>query len=89
VNERRYEFGTVRNKMLSEHLPMGEAPVPRKNRTCTIKRASKRDNLWRPVWMMAVKRRPKPARPAFLYSEFKSSSVFGVRGIIGRSSIVK
>jgi hypothetical protein len=78
-----------RGELLSEHLLMGEAPVPRKNRMCRIKRASKRDNLLRPVWMMAVKRRPKPVTPAFAYSEFKSSSVFGVRGIIGRSSIVK
>jgi hypothetical protein len=39
--------------------------------------------------MMAVRRRPKPARPAFAYNEFKSSSVFGVRGIIGRASMVK
>jgi hypothetical protein len=89
VNERRYEFGTVRTKMLSEHIPMGEAPMPRKNRMCRIKRASKRDNSLRPVWMMAVKRRAKPVMPAFWYSEFKSSSVFGVRGIIGSSSIVK
>jgi hypothetical protein len=74
--------------MLGEHLPMGEAPVPRKNRMCRIKRASKRDNWLRPVWMMAVRRRPKPAMPAFAYNEFKSSSVFGVRGIIARSSIV-
>jgi hypothetical protein len=74
--------------MLSEHLPMGEAPVPRKNRMCRIKRASKRDNCLRAVWMMAVKRRPKPAMPAFAYNEFKSSSVFGVRGIIARRNIV-
>jgi hypothetical protein len=74
--------------MLSEDLPMGEAPVPRKNRMCRIKRASKRDNCLRAVWMMAVKRRPKPAMPAFAYNEFKSSSVFGVRGIIARRNIV-
>jgi len=67
---------------------MGEAPVPRKNRICRIKRASKRDNWLRPVWIMAVRRRPKPARPALVYKEFRSSSVFGVRGIIARSSIV-
>ena len=70
------------------HLPMGEAPVPRKKRMCTIKRASKRDNWLRPVWMMAVRRRPKPAMPAFVYKEFRRSSVFGVRGIIASSSIV-
>jgi hypothetical protein len=75
--------------MLSEDSPMGEAPVPRKNRMCRIKRASKRDNWLRPVWMMAVRRRPKPVRPAFVYKELRSSSVFGVRGIIARTSMVK
>lgn len=81
--------GTARTKCQSEHSPMGETPAPRKNRRCRIKRASKSDNFWRPVWIMAVKRRPKPVRPAVAYSEPKSSSVEGVRGIIGRSSIVK
>jgi hypothetical protein len=76
--------------MLSaEHLPMGEVPVPRKNRMCRVKRASKRDNLFRAVWMMAVRRRPKPAMPAFAYNEFKSSSVSGVRGISARNTIVE
>jgi hypothetical protein len=77
------------NRMLSEHLPMGETPVPRKNRMCRVKRASKRDNCSRQVWMMAVRRRPNPARPAFSYNLFKSSSVLGVRGIIARTSMVK
>jgi hypothetical protein len=76
-------------ELLSGHLLMGDAPVPRKNRRCRIKRASKSDSFLRPVWMMAVKRRPKPVMPAFAYREFKSSSVFGVLGMIGRSNIVK
>jgi hypothetical protein len=76
------------NKMPSEHLPMGETPVPRKNRMCRIKRASKRDNWLAKVWMMAVRRRPKPAMPAFSYNLFKSSSVVGVRGITARRIIV-
>jgi hypothetical protein len=84
----RYE-GDHKNKMLSKHLPMGETPVPRKNRMCRIKRASKRDNCLRRVSMMAVRRRPKPARPAFAYNEFKSSSVLGVRGISARTIMVK
>jgi hypothetical protein len=76
------------NKMQSKHLPVGEAPVPRKNRMCRIKSASKRDSCLAPVWMMAVRRRPKPAMPTFPYNEFKSSSVWGVRGMIAREIIV-
>jgi hypothetical protein len=68
---------------------MGEAPVPRKKSMCSIKKASKRDNVLRPVWMMAVKRRANPARPAFSYNSFSSTSVSGIRGIIARNSIVK
>jgi hypothetical protein len=67
---------------------MGETPVPRKKRICRIKIAWKRDNWFKAVWMIAVRRRPKPEMPAFAYKEFKSSSVFGVRGIIARRIIV-
>jgi hypothetical protein len=67
---------------------MGEAPVPRKKSMWKTKRASKSDNCFIIVWTMAVKRRPKPERPAFEYNEFNSSTVFGVRGITARSSIV-
>ncbi len=81
----RYEYGRAKMR----HLPMGEAPVPRKKSMCRIKKASKRVNSLVAVWMMAVKRRANPARPAFSYNEFKTSSVSGIRGIIARNSIVK
>lgn len=67
---------------------MGEAPIPRKNRICRIKRAWKRDNRCLAVWMIAVRRRAKPEVPAVVYNVFSSSSVLGLWGMTARSSIV-
>jgi hypothetical protein len=39
--------------------------------------------------MIAVRRRPKPEMPAFVYNEANRSSVYGVPGITARSSIVE
>jgi hypothetical protein len=67
---------------------MGEAPIPRKKSMCRIKRAWKRDSLCLAVWMMAVRRRPKPEVPAVVYNVFSNSSVLSLWGITARSSIV-
>jgi hypothetical protein len=39
--------------------------------------------------MMAVRRRPRPEMPAFVYNAFNNSVVYGVLGISARRNVVK
>jgi len=61
----------------------------RKKRTWRTKRPSKIDSWFRAVWMMAVRRRPRPEKPAAAYSEANNSFVSGIRGMTERRIIVK